>query len=83
MEHFPRTYNVADSKEMQDKMAVCQTSPEEFEDRIIFMSTFNDIGWTKKGKSQECFSNSAKVMNFAKRFQLGHWSLFGLGEEER
>ena len=30
-------------QEIPDKMVVCQTSPEEFEDRIIFMSVFNDI----------------------------------------
>ena len=31
----PRILNIADS-------------PDKFDDRIIFMSMFNDIGWTKK-----------------------------------
>ena len=44
-----------------DKRAVCQTSPEIFKHRIIFMSMFNDIDWTKNGNYNECFSNSEKV----------------------
>ena len=33
-------------KDLQDR----NIEPEHFEGRIIFMSTFNDIRWTKKGK---------------------------------
>ena len=50
-------------------MAVRQTSPEEFEDRIIFVSMFNNIDRTKKRNSNECFSISLKVRDNAKRFQ--------------
>ena len=46
------------------------------------MSMFNDIGWTKKENSNECFPNSLKVRGYAKRFQKGHWSLLGPGDEE-
>ena len=35
-------------KEIQDRVAVRQTCPEELEDRIIFMSMFNDIDWIKE-----------------------------------
>ena len=28
---------------------------EDFEDRIIFMSMFNDIDWTKRGNSERVF----------------------------
>ena len=63
-------------------MTVLQTIPEEFEDRIIFMSTFNDIDWTQKGNYKECFPNSHRVKDFAKRFPLGHWSVLGPGEEK-
>ena len=68
-------------KEVQGRMSVCQTSPEEFEYRIICMSMFNDIGRTKKRSFKECFSNSEKVKGFAKRVPLGHWSFLGPGEE--
>ena len=56
-------------------MAVRQTSPEEFEDRIIFVSMFNNIDGTKKRNSNECFSISLKVRDYAKRFQRRHWSM--------
>ena len=48
-------------------MAVCQTSPKEFEDRLIFMSMFNYIDWTEKGNYKECTSNSVTVKNYAKK----------------
>ena len=43
------------------------------------MSMFNDIDWTMNGNSIECISNSKQVSDYAKEFQRGHWSLFGLG----
>ena len=58
MEYFPRAYNI---KEIQDRITVSQTSSEEFEDRIIFMSIFNDIDWTKKGNYDECFFEFLKM----------------------
>ena len=79
---FPGLTTLQILKEVQDRMAVRQTSPEEFEDRIVFMSMFNDIDWTKKGNYNECFSNSEKVSDFAKRFPLGHWSFLCRGDEE-
>ena len=41
-------------KNLQDE----NIGPEHFEGRIIFMSTFNDIDWTKNGHSENCDSNS-------------------------
>ena len=41
---------------------------EEFGDRIIFMSMFNDIEWTRKGNEEICISNSKEVDMNAKRF---------------
>ena len=35
------------------------------------MSVFNDIAWTKKGKSNECFSNSEKVKRFGGKISFG------------
>ena len=69
-------------EEIHIKMAKGGTKLEEFEDRFIFMSMFNDIAWTKNGNSLDCISNSKEVRDYAKRCQLGHWSFLGLGEEE-
>ena len=60
-------------QEIQDNKAACQTSPEEFEDRIIFMSMFNDIDWTQKRNSTECFSNSGKGQELPKKVPA--WTL--------
>ena len=55
---FPRFYVIGnspkDSKNLQDRIF----EPENFEDRIIFMTMFNGIEWTKKGHSEQCVSNS-------------------------
>ena len=42
-------------EEIQTRMTTCGIKPEEFEDRIIFMSVFNDIDWTNSGKLQGMF----------------------------
>ena len=67
MEYFPGLTTLQILKEIQDKLEAHQTSPEEFEDGLVFMSTVNDIDWTKNGNSYECFSNSDKVKDFAKK----------------
>ena len=57
--------------------------PENFEDRTIFMSMFNDIDWTKRGNSERCISNSEQAKNYAERFPRGHWSFLGPGDEKK
>ena len=42
------------------------------------MSEFNDTDWTKDGKYKECFSNSERVIDYAGKISLGHWSFLGL-----
>ena len=43
---FPGDILVDILRAIHTRMTVPKTRPEEFEDRIIFMSTFNDIDWT-------------------------------------
>ena len=57
-------------KEIQDWMTFCQRSPEEFEDRIIFMFMVDDIDWIESGNSTECCSNSVTVKFYRKDFRL-------------
>ena len=42
-------------QEIQVRMTVRTTRREEFEDRIIFLSVFNDIDWTKNGNDKVFF----------------------------
>ena len=65
-------------KDLQDQ----NIQPEKFEDRIVFMSMFDDINWAKRGNSESCTSNSEQVKNYAKRFSRGHRSFLGPGDEE-
>ena len=57
--------------------------PEQFRDRIIFMSMYNGIDWEKSGYEEMCFSNASEVKAYARRFPEGHWSFHGPGIEEK
>ena len=44
--------------------------PQEVRDRIIFMSMYNDIDWTKDGNLQVCISNSCEVKACAQKISI-------------
>ena len=45
-------------EEIQDQLQKKTAELENFTDRIIFMSMFNDIDWTKKRHDETCISIS-------------------------
>ena len=45
--------------------------PENLEDRVIFMSMFNDVVWTRRGNAEQCISNSEQIKNYTKKFHAG------------
>ena len=55
-------------------------NPENFGDRIIFMSMFNDICLNEKNYEGECISNSEDIRDNVKRISQRHWAFLGLGE---
>ena len=70
--------------ELLRKMTTRAIKQEEFKDRIIFMSMYNDIDWSKVEESyNECFSNSLTVRDSAHRFPKGHRSFLGPGTEDK
>ena len=71
------------SLEIQEDLQDRDIEPEEFEDRIFFMSMFNYIEWTKRGNSEKCISNSEQVNMYAKRFPRGHWTFLGPAGDEK
>ena len=83
MEYFPGFTSLQILQKIQEKLNACQTRPEEFEDRTIFMSMFNDIDWRTKENSEESLSNSGKAKNYAKTFPRGHWSFLGPREKDK
>ena len=60
-----------------------QCEPEQFNDRLIFMSMYNDIVWEEKGNTEKCEFNSRTVANYARRFPHSHWSFLGPGSEKK
>ena len=69
--------------EIQRMMAESKCEPEQFKGRIIFMSMYNDIDWTKRGKKEHCIASTLRVSEYAPRFTQGHWSCLGPGPEKK
>ena len=83
MDIFPRLTSLEILQKIQKDLRDRNIEPEKFEDRIIFMSMFNDIEWRKRGNSKKCISNSEQVKNYTKRFSRGHWTSLGLGDGKK
>ena len=80
---FPRISPLKILQEIQKDIERKNIKPEEFTDRIIFMSMLNDIDWSKRGNDEICISNAERVKDFAKRFLQGHWTFLGSGSEKK
>ena len=52
-------------------------------DRILFMSMYNDMGWTARNTASLSFKNSSKVPDHATKFSEGYWTFFGLGNDNK
>ena len=78
---LPRLASLQILVKIQSDVRGRKNEPENVGDRIIFMSNFTDIDWTRKGYEEKCISNSEEVKHYAKRFSQGHWTLFGPGDE--
>ena len=70
-------------RKIQSLMRDLQCEPEHLNDRIIFMSRYNDIAWQEKGNKEMCVYNSQTVANYARKFPRDHWSFLVHGSEER
>ena len=66
----------------RESLAGKKIQPEEFKDRIIFMSMCNGIAWSKGKNDENCIANAGKVRNHAMRFSQGHWTFLGPRSEE-
>ena len=70
-------------QEIQNVLRQRNIEPERITDRIIFMSMFNDIDWTRKSFRWILYFEFRKVKDYAKRFFQGHWTSLGPGEEKK
>ena len=78
---FPGFTTLQPVQEVQ-KFINKMSDPEQFQERIAFMS-FNDIIWGIKDNEQECIANATLVSVFAKIFPAGRWSFLGPGSEKK
>ena len=81
VKNFPGFTTLTVLQEIQMDLERKNIKPDNFKDRIIFMSMFNDIEWRKN--DENCISNSEKVKNHSNRFLPGHWTFLGPGSEKR
>ena len=51
---FPGFTTLDIFEEIQKYMKDLQCEPEQFKDRIIFMSMYNDIVWGEQGNTEKC-----------------------------
>ena len=80
---FPGFTTLDILEEIPKFMKDLQCEPEQFKDRIIFMSMYNDIVWGEQGNTEKCENNSVTVANYARRFPRGRWSFLGPGSEKK
>ena len=58
-------------------------TPENFSDRIVFMSMFNDSVLEEEGNEDSCAVTSRKIKEYASKFNDGHWAFLRPGEESK
>ena len=80
---FPLFTSLEILQKIQKDLQEQKIESENFEDRFIFMSMFNDIEWTRRGNSEQCISSSDQVKSYAKKFSQGHWTFLGPGSEKK
>ena len=55
---FPGIMKLGLLEKIQRLMRDPQCEPEHFNDKIIFMSMYNDVAWQEKGNKERCEHNS-------------------------
>ena len=70
---FPGFTTLQLCNKVQEFLSKMSIQPENFTERIIFMSMFNDISWGSKDNKQECESSANLVSIYAKRFSPRRW----------
>ena len=76
---FPGFTTLQLCNKVREFLSNMSTEPENFTERIIFMSMFNDISWGSEDNAKECESSAQPVSLYAKRFSPGQWSFLGPG----
>ena len=83
VENFPGFTTSGILDDIQKMMTESKCEPEEFKGRIIFMSMYNNIDWTRRGNKQNCIANALRVTEYARRFPQGRWSFLVPGSKKK
>ena len=79
---FPGITTLGILEKIQTLMTDFQCEPEQFKDRIIFMSMYSDIEWKATGNKEQCEYNSQTVADYARRFPRGRRTFLEPGSEK-
>ena len=71
------------SDEVKSLLLNLGETPENFTERITFMSMFNNISCGSRDNEEECMLNAKLVSLYAKRFGKGQWSFIGPRSENK
>ena len=66
---------------IEDMLEEADIQPSQFQDRLIFLSIYNDVIWWIP-KNSVCFDNAKRVTRVDESFRQGEWPFLGLGTEE-
>ena len=84
VENTPRIHNLGPARgDSKKNLKDLQCEPEQFDNRIIFMSMYHDIVWREEGNATNCENNSLAGANYARRLPRGRWSFLGPGSEKK
>ena len=80
---FPGFNTLQLSEEVKSLLCRLGETPENFTERILFVSMFNDTSCGTKDNEEECLANARLVSLYARRLGKGQWSFIGLGSEKK
>ena len=80
---FPGLTTLGFLEKIRNLMKDLQWESEQVNDRIIFMSMYNDIVWREEGNTEKCVTNSITNAKYACRCSRGRWSFLGPGSEKK
>ena len=83
MEDIRRMHDVGHPRRYSKNMTSLQCEPEHFDDRIIFMSMYNDIFFGENEQTQKIVDTIHRQLQIRLATSLESWSFLEFGSEEK
>ena len=68
---------------IKDLMEETGPTTAQLQDRIIFMSMYDNTEYWKQNTKNECWNNAAQVAQYARGFKPAPWTFFWTGKREK